>query len=632
MEHIIVGTAGHVDHGKTELTARLTGINTDRLPEEKKRGMTIELGFVPLDLSNGLRLGLIDVPGHERFVKNMLAGAAGMDMVMLIVAADEGVMPQTVEHMNIINLLDIDKGVVVITKSDLVDEEWLELIREQVQELISTTSLKDAPIVACSAVSGDGIDELRRVLEQVASQVQPKTASGHCRLPIDRVFSKSGFGTVVTGTLWMGRLKCGDTVQLWPLGREARIRSLQVHGQAVNEAVAGQRTAVNLSGVEQEEAPRGGWLAAPGLLRESYRLDVSLRLLADARALPQRCRVRVHHGTAEALARVSLLDREELQPGESCYCQLVLEEPLPPLRGDKLILRSYSPMYTIGGATVLDANPPRHKRYREDVIAEMAHKSEADAGAALLDVLTAEKAPVNLKTLAKDAQSPMDEVQPLVEELIAEERIFVLSIDGEDFYMMPEKADELMEAVLRSANRYHEKYPLRAGLPLAEVRSRFCDKFSQKQVNALVSSWAERGAMRMEAAAVACPGFQAQPSREQQAWLKSLANEYEQHLFDPPEWADCLSRFKIPAAEAGELLQWLIEHGQLQKIGELVFSAEAMPEAIRRLKEIDASDGFTLAQARDALGSSRKYVLPLLEAMDMGRITKRIEDKRVFVN
>ncbi|MBQ6808638.1 MAG: selenocysteine-specific translation elongation factor [Firmicutes bacterium] len=632
MEHIIVGTAGHVDHGKTELTARLTGINTDRLPEEKKRGMTIELGFVPLDLENGLRLGLIDVPGHERFVKNMLAGAAGMDMVMLIVAADEGVMPQTVEHMNIIHLLEIDKGVVVITKSDLVDEEWLELIHEQVQEMIAGTSLQNAPIVSCSAVSGQGIDELRKVLQDVASQVKPKTASGHCRLPVDRVFSKSGFGTVVTGTLWMGKLKTGDSVQIWPVGREARIRSLQVHGQSVTEAVAGQRTAVNLSGVDLEETPRGAWLAAPGLLRESYRLDVSLRLLADARALPQRCRVRVHHGTAEVLARVSLLDREELLPGESCYCQLVLEEPLPPLRGDKLILRSYSPMYTIGGATVLDANPPRHKRYREDVLAAMEQKSQADAGSALLDVLAGEKAPVNLKALAKDAQTPVNEVETLVEQLIAEERIFVLPIDGEDFYLMPEKVDELMEAVLRSANRYHEKYPLRAGLPLAEVRSRFCDKFSQKQVNALVNAWVERKAMQLCFSAVACPGFQARPSGEQQKWLDHLSAEYATHLFDPPEWAEITAALRIPAGDSPELLQWLTEQGKVKKIGDLVFSAQSLAEAERRLREISAVDGFTLAEARDALGSSRKFVLPLLEAMDMARITQRVGDKRVFVN
>lgn len=631
MEHIIVGTAGHVDHGKTELTARLTGINTDRLPEEKKRGMTIELGFVPLDLDNGLRLGLIDVPGHERFVKNMLAGAAGMDMVMLVVAADEGVMPQTVEHMNIINLLEIDKGVVVITKCDLVDEEWLELIREQVQELISPTCLKDAPIVACSAVTGEGIEELRQVLQNIASQVQPKTASGHCRLPIDRVFSKVGFGTVVTGTLWMGTLKSGDSVQIWPAGREARIRSLQVHGQAVDTAVAGQRTAVNLSGVEQEEAPRGGWLAAPGLLRESYRLDVSLRLLPDARPLPQRCRVRVHHGTAEALARVSLLDREELQPGESCYCQLVLEEPLPPLRGDRLILRSYSPMYTIGGATVLDANPPRHKRYREDVLAEMALKSQADAGSALLDVLAGEKAPVNLKTLAKDAQCPVNEVEVLVKELLQEGRIFLLNIDEEAFYLSPAKEEELMGAVLRSTARYHEKYPLRSGLPLAEVRSRFCDKFSQKQVNALVSHWESQGLLKQSSAAVSIPSFQPQPSKEQQAWLDRLAAAYAEHLFDPPEWADLLSSMKIPAGEAGELFQWLQEHGQIQKIGELIFCGKALAEAESRLRGIAGAEGFTLAQARDVLGSSRKFVLPLLEAMDMARITSRVEDRRVFV-
>ena len=631
MEHIIVGTAGHVDHGKTELTARLTGVNTDRLPEEKKRGMTIELGFVPLDLDNGLRLGLIDVPGHERFVKNMLAGAAGMDMVMLIVAADEGVMPQTVEHMNIINLLGIDKGVVVITKKDLVDEEWLGLVQEQVEELIAPTSLKDAPIVACSSVTGEGIAELRKVLEQVASSVKPKTASGYARLPIDRVFSKAGFGTVVTGTLWMGKLHPGDTVQIWPLGREARIRSLQVHGQSVGEAVAGQRTAVNLSGVEQDEAPRGGWLAAPGLLRESYRLDVALRLLPDAKPLPQRCRIRVHHGTAEALARVSLLDREELQSGESCYCQLVLEEPLPPLRGDKLILRSYSPMYTIGGATVLDANPPRHKRYREDVLAEMEHKSSGDAGSALLDVLLQEKAPINLKTWAKDAQTPVQEVEPLVKQLLGAQRLFSLVIDGETFFLAPEKVDELLEGILRAASRYHEKYPLRSGLPVAEVRSRFCDTFSQKQVNALVSQWSEKGLLQYVAGAVACPGFKPELTAKQQDWLNRLGQAYAERLFEPPDWSELVTVLRIPQAEAGELLQWLLDQGKVQRVGDLIFDGRAIAEAEQRIRKIAPEDGFTLAEARDALHSTRKYVLPLLEAMDVARITMRMGDKRVFV-
>ncbi|MDO4733582.1 MAG: SelB C-terminal domain-containing protein, partial [Bacillota bacterium] len=541
-------------------------------------------------------------------------------------------MPQTFEHLNIIHLLDIDKGVVVITKSDLVDEEWLELIREQVEELIAETSLKDAPIVACSALSGEGIPALRKALEEVAAQVKPKAASGHCRLPVDRVFSKSGFGTVVTGTLWSGKLKTGDTVQIWPHGREARIRSLQVHGQSVQESLAGQRTAVNLSGVDLEETPRGAWLAAPGLLRESYRLDVSLRLLVDAKPLAQRCRVRLHHGTAEALARVALLDREELLPGESCYCQLVLETPLPPLRGDKLILRSYSPMYTIGGATVLDANPPRHKRYREDVLAAMEMKSQADTASSLLDVLAAEKAPLNLKAWAKAAQVPVEELHLIVEELLKEERLIVLSIDGEDFFLPPEKGDELMEAVLRSANRYHEKYPLRAGLPLAELRSRFCEKFSQKQVNALVNLWAEKGALRQDSAAVACPGFQARPSVEQQKSLDHLCAEYEAHLFDPPEWTELVSSLRIPAAEASELLQWLSEKGKVKKIGDLVFSAQSMAEAESRLRKISSADGFTLAEARDALGSSRKYVLPLLEAMDMARITQRLGDKRVFAD
>ncbi len=632
MEHIIVGTAGHVDHGKTELTAALTGVNTDRLPEEKRRGMTIDLGFVPLDLENGLRLGLIDVPGHERFVKNMLAGAAGMDMVMLVVAADEGVMPQTLEHLHIIHLLGIEKGLAVISKTDLVDGEWLELVREQVRETLAGTCLADAPILACSALTGEGIPELRRALQQVAATVVPKTTAGYCRLPIDRVFSKAGFGTVVTGTLWTGRLHTGDTVQLWPVGREARIRSLQVHGESVELAEAGQRTAVNLVGVEMAEAPRGGWLAAPGLLRESYRLDVSLRLLPDARPLPQRCRVRVHHGTAEVLARVALLDRETLEPGESCYCQLALESPLPPLKGDKLILRSYSPMYTLGGATVLDANPPRHKRYREEVMAALAQKSSGDPGAALLDAVSGEKTPISLAAWAKAAQTPVHEVAPVVEQLQAEGRLCCLEIDGETFYLPREKADSLLEAVLQAARKYHEKYPLRPGLPLAEVRSRFCERFSQKQVNALVAQWAAARALQQTEAAVASPSFQPQPSPKQQAALAQLAQDYDSRLFDPPDWAERMAALHIPANEGPELLQWLCDRGKTEKIGELVFGGRALSEAERLLREKLSREGFTLAEARDVLSSSRKFVLPLLEALDKARITRREGEKRVFIS
>ena len=629
--HIIVGTAGHVDHGKTELTARLTGINTDRLPEEKKRGMTIVPGFVPLDLDNGLRLGLIDVPGHERFVKNMLAGVAGIDMVLLVVAADEGVMPQTVEHLNILHLLDIDKGVVAITKCDLAeDEEWLNMIRDQVRELIAPTSLKNAPIIPCSAVTGEGIDELRQKLADIAATVEARPSSGLARLPVDRVFSKAGFGTVVTGTMWMGQMRLGDTVEIWPGGRTARIRGLQVHGAAVETAAAGQRTAVNLSGVEQNETPRGSWLAATGLLKESYRLDVELRLLAQARALPHRCRVRVHHGTAEVLARVQLLDREKLEPGESCYCQLLLETPLPPLRKDKLILRSYSPMITIAGATVLDADPQRHKRYNDAVMQTLAAKAAGDPLDALRDVLRKETAPVNRKQLAKDAQLAADLLDQELAQLTEQQRVMTLSIDGESHYLLPELAAEKLAAAQKLLGDFHARYPLRGGLPAAELRARLLPAYTAKQLSALLEAWRQEKGVAVNGALVALPDFRVQPTEQQQKMLEQLEAAYRDHLFEPPEWAELCRSLKLPEAQAGELLAWLTERGKLTRIGELIYHGTAADEAVKRLRALDAPDGFTLAAARDALGSSRKFVLPLLEALDTAKITVRDGDLRRF--
>ena len=362
--HIIVGTAGHVDHGKTELTKRLTGIDTDRLPEEKRRGMTIELGFASLVLPNGVKLGVVDVPGHERFVRNMIAGAAGIDIAMLVVAADEGVMPQTREHLAIIDLLGVSESIIVITKSDLADEEWLDLVREDIRKLVEKSSLKDALVVACSARTGEGINELLKALELLASRVRQRPEEGYARMPVDRVFSKPGFGTIVTGTIWTGKFRTTDMVQIWPSGKLARIRAIQIHGEPAEEAVAGTRTAVNLASIGTEESIRGSWVATPDVLRETYVLDAQLTLLESAKPLAQRTRVRVHHGTMEVLARVNLLDRDVLESGEQCFCQLALERPIPPLYADRLILRSYSPVSVIGGAVVVDPAPGRHKRFR----------------------------------------------------------------------------------------------------------------------------------------------------------------------------------------------------------------------------------------------------------------------------
>jgi selenocysteine-specific elongation factor len=629
-QHIIVGTAGHVDHGKTELTAVLTGINTDRLPEEKKRGMTIVPGFVPLLLPNGLRLGLIDVPGHEKFVKNMLAGVAGVDMVMLVIAADEGVMPQTVEHLHILHLLGIDKGVVVITKADLVDEEWLELIKEQVAELLAPTTLKDAPLVVTSAYTGFGMDQLRERLMDVAEKVKKKPLSGHARLPIDRVFSKIGFGTVITGTLWSGSLKEGQKVELWPSGRAARIRSLQVHNEKVAEALAGQRTAVNLSGVETIESPRGGWLAEPGLLRESHRLDVSVRLLATAKPLPQRARLRVHHGTSEALARVNLLDREELVPGGSCFCQLELENPLPPLTGDKLILRAYSPMITIGGATILDVSPPRHKRYHPEIIAALEARTQGNGADRLAEVLNREAKPLNLQAAAKAAQSPEKEVAPLLGDLNNTKRALVLNIDGETAWLSAEVAADIRFRLTDVLRKYHQKYPLRKGYPLAEVRPRFFFAFTQKQMNALLALWQNEKIVAVQGAALALSDFTPQPEEKEQALLDRVVQAYREALFSPPLWSALTESLQIKGDAANELLQYLLEQGKLIKAGEFYFHFAAPAEALQRMKTAETVDGFGVGDIRELLGSNRKYTLALLEYMDTRKLTLRVGDKRFY--
>ena len=632
MNHIIVGTAGHVDHGKTLLTLRLTGVDTDRLPEEKRRGMTIELGFVPLQLANGQRLGLIDVPGHERFVKTMLAGAAGMDMALLVVAADEGVMPQTKEHLNILHLLGIDKGVLVITKADLVEEDWLELIEEQVRELVSGTTLAKAPLATVSALTGQGIDELNNLLSQVAAQVPPKPSGGHPRLPIDRVFSKVGFGTVVTGTLWQGLLTVGQTVQVWPDGREARVRGLQVHGCQVEQALAGQRTAVNVSGLPVGALPRGGWLAAPKLLRERWRLDVELRLLKDAKPLSQRCRLRLHHGTAEVLCRLQLLDREELLPKERCLCQLLLEKPLPPLRGDKLILRSYSPMTVVGAATVLDANPARHKRYRAEVLLEMERHLRVDTGGILLNILEREGLLNNATALAQETQLPQGEIEPLLQGFEADGKLIALFIDGEAHYAHPAKFAEWRACLHKELIEYHRKFPLRSGLPLATARAQYFPLLSQKQLAALIERWSGEGFFSMQDGWLACADFAPLPSAEQQIWLKLIETDHAANLLNPPEWAEEMERLKIPEADQPELLLWMCEQGILIKVTEgLCFHAQAICEARDKLAPFKGAEGFTLAQARDAWASSRKYALPLLEYFDRQKITKRIGEKRILL-
>jgi len=463
MQRLVIGTAGHIDHGKTTLVKKLTGIETDRLKEEKQRGISIELGFAPFLLPSGQKAAIVDVPGHERFIRHMLAGAFGIDMVLFTIAADEGVMPQTREHGDILELLGVEKGVIVITKKDLVDEEWLMLVEDEINEYVAGTILKGAPIVAVSAVTGEGITELLETIERVASTITERTITGKARLPIDRVFTVAGFGTVVTGTLWSGQIKVGDTLELMPVQKMVKVRTLQVHNEKVTTALAGQRVAVNLQGVDVSEIKRGYLLTEPGFLIPSYRVDVRLRLLEGSRrSLHNWNRVRFHLGTDETLGRVVLLDRDELGPGEESFAQIVMEKPVVAFKGDLFVIRYYSPVDTIGGGTVIDPNAPKQKRFREDVLNDLAVKEEGSLYDLVLHELENSLQPLSMTELVRKTGSVETAVSAEIQLLLDDEAI--INLDAKSgIYLSTRGLEILYDQIVVMITDYHRRYPLRSG-------------------------------------------------------------------------------------------------------------------------------------------------------------------------
>ena len=627
--HIVIGTAGHVDHGKTLLTAALTGIDTDRLPEEKRRGMTIVPGYVALELPNGLKLGLVDVPGHEKFIKNMLAGVGGIDMALLVVAADEGVMPQTVEHLNILHLLGVRRGVVAITKCDMVedDEEWLEMVHEQVRKQLSRTLLHDAPIVDVSAATGYHIEQLKDTLAAVAGTVKERPPVGFSRLPVDRCFTKKGFGTIVTGTLWAGAISVGQRLEVLPQGRELRVRGIQVHGQAVERALAGQRTALNLVGDGAEDLSPGCWLAEKSLLRPSLRMDVKLDLLPDAGELSQRARVHLFHGTAQVSARVRFLDRETLRPGMSCLCQLELEKALPPLRGDRLILRSWSPEVTVAGATVLDADAPRYKLSDPNTMRRIAAKDGRDDSLTILDLLDREAKPIGLAGLKNLAQMTEEDTSSALAQLMEQKRAVRLEADP-PLWLSAELYERWPMLLGDTLRAYHEKYPLRRGCPIAELRTEVFGRIQTKHLSLLLFSYQARGDIRVDGAVAALPGFAPCPDERQQQELARIAATYRKKMFIPPVWQELMASFHIADADAREYLPYLLDRSELERIENDYFCIDAVSEAARLLEE--QYDAFTVSQARDVLGTTRKYALPLLGEMDRRGITVREGEGRRF--
>ncbi|MDO8879489.1 MAG: selenocysteine-specific translation elongation factor [Coriobacteriia bacterium] len=626
---LVLGTAGHIDHGKSTLVKALTGTDPDRLAEEKERGITIELGFAQLALSGGRTMGVVDVPGHERFVRQMVAGATGIDVVLLVVAADDGIMPQTREHLAIIDLLGIPRGVVAITKADLADAEWLELVAEEVRALLVGTSIDGAPVVSVSAKSGAGLPELLDTIDEVAAEAEARHSNLPLRLPVDRVFTIAGAGTVVTGTLWSGVARRDDQVELMPSGKRGRVRSVQMHGAAAEKAVAGNRVALNIAGLDTDDIARGDIVAEPGTLTVTDRFDARVTYLAsESKLLESGTRVHVHHGTREVLGRVLFMDAEALRPGESGLAQLRLEEPLSPRYDDRFIIRSYSPMWTIGGGVVLDVLPPRRTTLRpherELLDALVVH----DLSGAAVGLLASRALPMTSAQVAVAIGVPRATVADDLNKATLER----LKVGGETYYVTAEAQGALLESAERELLAFHDANPNTTGLGIAALRDRVDRRLEPKVFDALLALAAGQGRVVLAGAEVRHPKAASTAlAAESEATDKLLALLREQALA-PATAAELAAQAGVDPGVARKVLGRLATDGAVVRLGpDLHFDAAAVERARGQIVGYLTEHGTMLAKdARDVTGSSRKYVVPLLEYFDAQGVTRRDGDTRTL--
>ena len=617
----VIGTAGHVDHGKSALVQALTGIDPDRLQEEKERGMTIDLGFAWLTLPSGREVSIVDVPGHERFIKNMLAGVGGIDLALLVVAADEGVMPQTREHLAILDLLQVSRGIAVVTKTDLVDEEFLELVEAEVAEVLQGTSLEEAPILAVSALRGDGLPELLQTMDEVLDRSEPKKDLGRPRLPIDRSFTISGFGTVVTGTLVDGVLSTGQEVELVLRGLRSRVRGVQTHRKKLSQAAPGSRVAVNLSSVDHQQIERGEVLTIPGWLRPTTALDVHLRLISAApRPLKHNARVSFHTGASETIARVRLLEENELRPGEETWAQLKLDSSLALVKGDFFVIRSS--VTTLGGGNVVDPYAQRHRRLHIPTLEHLAVLEQGSTRDALLQTLE-NTSPSDLKTLVNRTNASERETRSLLEALAQEGLVVALGTGrlnpGTALYSAA--AWQRVSSEARGAlETYHQQYRLRKGAPKEELRSRL--RLSSQAFPHALARLVQEGVVMEEGPLVRLPEHQIQLSQAQRQRL----DEYVRHLQSDP--------YSPPTDQELEpdLVGVLEGEGRVVRVSEgLIYEAPAYHEMVDRIvQHIRERGKVTVAEVRDMFNTSRKYALPLLEHLDQQHITRRVGDDRVL--
>ncbi len=616
-----IGTAGHVDHGKSALVQALTGIDPDRLREEKERGLTIDLGFAWLKLPGGQEISIVDVPGHERFIKNMLAGVGGIDLALLVIAADEAVMPQTREHLAIIDLLDISHGVVAVTKSDLVEPDFLELVKADAEELLRGTALEGAPVVTCSALKRQGLDELLATVERELAKTPPKKDIGRPRLPIDRAFTIAGFGTVVTGTLIDGALRLGQDVEIVPGGLRSRARGLQAHEQALEVASPGRRTALNLAGLSLEQLHRGMVATTPGWLEPTTAVDVRLRAVRYlGRPIRHNLSVTFHTGSAEVEGRILLLDNDALSPGELAWAQIRLSEPVATVKGDRFIVRD--PNDTLGGGRIVDTHVRRHRRFHQPTL-DALETLERGSPEELVRVAIARAEPVELREALRRLELEPDEARAAIERLVADGELLLLDgapptdpsllCTADGFQALTERLQDILAA-------YHRQFPLRRGIPREELRSRL--RLEPRPFDQALALCTRRGQANEVAGAVALPGHEPRPNPEQDARAQAFLLSLGTQPFAPPT--------DNPPEEA--IVAYLEDRGDIVRVGDgITFAAEAYRQMVERIvAHLRQRQTITLAQVRDMFGTSRKYAQAILEHMDDQRVTRRQGDERVL--
>jgi selenocysteine-specific elongation factor len=621
MKHIIVGTAGHIDHGKTALVKALTGIDADRLEEEKRRGITIDLGFAHLQLTPGVRLGFIDVPGHERFVKNMLAGVGGIDIVLFVIAADESIKPQTREHFDICRLLGIPRGVVALTKADLVDDDIVGLVKMEVEELVAGSFLEGAAMVPVSSVTGAGLDELRKELGRAAAAASEKNAAGHFRLPVDRVFSVKGFGTVATGTLVSGSVDKEQEIEVYPAGRRLRVRGVEVHGSRTTKAIAGQRTAVNLADIEAQELSRGDVLSEPGLFRAVTHLDCRLDLLRSAKPLKHRAPVHFHSGTAEIEAEVRLFSgMPALQPGGSAYARLVLRQPSLLLPGDRFIIRMFSPVVTIGGGVVVDIGP---RRYRK-----------TDDVAARLDILGGPKAAPRIALLVKEAEFGVGMPELVARTGLLEREIAEAASQQQLLAIPPawfvDRAwfQSARARLVQTVREFHRQNPLQPGIAKQDLRSRDLPQAPPFVMDALLAAATE---LVVEGETVRLRSHTLVLKEDEERARIAIEGAFEQAGLATPAMAEVLAKSGVEPARARTLMQILLREKRLVKIADDLVFHQASIEKLLKLLGARKTERFNVGTFKDWTGISRKYAIPLLEFLDREHVTRREGDERVIL-